>query len=334
MRVGSDWRWRQGQHGHWRQEQGWHWRWAAAAVFIIFCLLTVLQAVSAEPLDRTFKECGDCPAMIGIPAGSFLMGSPASEPGRFDTEGPQHHVTVAAFALGQHDVTSAEFLAFLRETGYQPAPCDPLLNFGWHSPGNGVAAPPGNGDPPLWPASCLNWHDAKAYVAWLNGKVRGLPSAAAWRNKSVGTGPYRLPSEAEWEYAARAGTSTARWWGEGIGHDKANCDGCGSAWDGKLLAPVGSFDANPFGLYDMLGNTWQWVEDCWHESYAGAPADGSAWDGGGGQGGSCRKHVLRGGSWANVPVLVRAAARIGADAKGSDSDWSNYAGFRVARSLP
>jgi formylglycine-generating enzyme required for sulfatase activity len=328
MRVGSDWLWRL----------------VAVTVFVLFCLLTVLQAASAEPLERSFKECGDCPLMIGIPGGSFVMGSPAGEHGRFDAEGPQHRVTVPAFALGQQDVTSADFLRFLRETGYQPAPCDPLLNFGWRSPGHGIAYTPGNGDPPLWPASCLSWKDAKAYIAWLNGKVRDLPSAAAWHKTGAATGPYRLPSEAEWEYAARAGTTAARWWGEGIGHDNANCDGCGSAWDGRLLAPVGSFGPNQFGLYDMLGNVWQWVEDCWHENYVGAPDDGGAWrddagkrgrrDGGPAQAGDCRKHVLRGGSWANVPILVRAAARIGADGGGKDSDWSNYAGFRIARSLP
>lgn len=287
------------------------------------------EQIDRGQVDRQFRECAVCPVMVAIPSGSFTMGSPPGEPGRFDAEGPQHRVTIRAFALGQQDVTSDEFLTFLRETGYQPLPCDPLLGFGWHSPGHGLAYAPGLGDPPLWPASCLNWNDAKAYIAWLNGKVHGLASAAASRHGKADDGPYRLPTEAEWEYAARAGTQTARWWGPGIGRGHANCDGCGSEWDGRLLSPVGSFGPNAFGLYDMLGNVWQWVEDCWHDNYAGAPDDGSAW-----LHGDCRKHVLRGGSWSNVPIFVRAASRIGADTRGTDSDWSNYAGFRVARRLP
>ncbi|HVJ31960.1 MAG TPA: formylglycine-generating enzyme family protein [Terriglobia bacterium] len=300
-----------------------------AAGPLIVAALGGANRLQAEQIDRQFRECTVCPVMVAIPSGDFVMGSPRGEPGRFDSEGPQHRVTIRAFALGQHDVTSEEFLTFLRETGYQPLPCDPRLNLGWHSPGHGLAYAPGISDPRLWPASCLNWRDAKAYIAWLNGKVRGLPSAAISRHGRLDDGPYRLPTEAEWEYAARAGTRAARWWGAAIGSDHANCDGCGSAWDGRLLAPVGSFGPNAFGLYDMLGNVWQWVEDCWHENYVGAPDDGSAW-----LQGDCRKHVLRGGSWSNVPIFVRAASRIGADTLGTDSDWSNYAGFRVARTLP
>ena len=261
--------------------------------------------------------------MLGIPAGSFVMGSPASERGRFDAEGPQHPVSVRAFALGKYPVTNDEFLAFLRETAYQPKPCDPILGLTWQSPGRGLAYPPGTIQPPRDPAVCLSWNDAQAYLSWLNGKVRGRASAAGNSN------PYRLPSEAEWEYAARAGTTTARWWGEGIGTGNANCNGCGSRWDGKEIADVGSFRPNPFGLPDMLGNIWQWTGDCWNESYVGAPKDGSAWTTG-----DCSRHVLRGGSWANIPVFVRSAARIKGDAGGKDFDYSSYAGFRVARTLP
>ena len=153
--------------------------------------------------------------------------------------------------------------------------------------------------------------------------------AGLHRPENSRNGPYRLPTEAEWEYAARAGTTTARWWGDGIGTGEANCNGCGSKWDGQLIAPVGTFGPNPFGLYDMLGNVWQWVEDCWHESYVGAPTDGSAW-----QSGDCGKRVLRGGSWSNVPIYIRSASRSRSVAAGGDVDYSNYAGFRVARSLP
>ena len=262
--------------------------------------------------------------MVAIPAGKFVMGSPATEAGRFDNEGPQHVVSLQAFALGKYDVTTAQFLTFLRETRYQPAPCDPILGLRWRTSLQGVVYPPAETNPPLEPATCLSWNDAQTYIKWLNGKVRGLPSAPR-----TGPGPYRLPSEAEWEYAVRAGTTTARWWGDAVGTDKANCNGCGSRWDGKLIAPVGSFGPNPFGLDDVLGNVWEWVEDCWNESYVGAPADGRAWTTG-----DCGKRVMRGGSWSNVPVFIRAATRTRGDAAGRDFDYSIYAGFRVARTLP
>jgi formylglycine-generating enzyme required for sulfatase activity len=252
------------------------------------------------------------------------MGSPANEPGRFDTEGPQHDVTVKAFALGKYNVTVEEFLLFLKETGYRPEPCNPTLNLGWRSPGNGLAYPPFVGQPARWPAACLDWRDAQAYVAWLNDKVKAQRPELAGRG-----GPYRLPSEAEWEFAARAGTTTARWWGADIGAGRANCNGCGSPYDYKVLAEVDAFPPNPFGLYGMLGNVWQWTEDCWHESYAGAPADGSAWTED-----FCDRHVIRGGSWNNLPIFVRSAARGGSIANGGEYDYSGVAGFRLARTLP
>jgi len=294
------------------------------ALLSLALIAVASAALEQEKPDREFRECAQCPVMVGIPGGSFTMGSPAREPGRFESEGPQHAVSVRAFALGKYDVTNEEFLAFLRETGYQPAPCDPILGLTWESPGHGLAYPPGHVSPPRWPAVCLSWHDAQAYIAWLNGKARARASLAA-RSE----GPYRLPSEAEWEYAARAGTTAARWWGEAIGTGNADCNGCGSRWDGKEIADAGSFKPNPFGLYDMLGNVWQWTQDCWNESYVGAPRDGSAWTAG-----DCAKRVLRGGSWTNVPAFVRSAARSRADASGRDFDYSSNAGFRVARTLP
>jgi formylglycine-generating enzyme required for sulfatase activity len=262
--------------------------------------------------------------MVEIPAGRFAMGSPAHEAGRFQNEGPQHVVTVRAFALGKYDVTSEEFLTFLRATGYQPKPCNPILDMQWHSPGKDLAWPPYDEEPRRWPASCLDWHDANAYIAWLNKEARAEHPQLARR-----TGPYRLPSEAEWEYAARAGTTTARWWGDAIGTNNAVCNGCGSAVDDSELADVDSFPPNPFGLADMLGNVWQWTADCWHDSYVGAPSDGSAWKSAG-----CDKHVLRGGSWDNLPVFVRSAARSSSSADGGEYDYSSLAGFRVARDLP
>ena len=303
-------------------------RWSPAIISSVVLIATglVLSPVAnpQEKSEREFQECSECPVMVGIPGGNFVMGSPDGEPGRFDTEGPLHRVSVRPFALGKYNVTSKEFLIFLKETGYQPAPCDPIQKLTWRSPGRGLAYPPYVGEPPLWPAVCLDWKDAQAYLAWLNAKVQRERPALAGR-----PGPYRLPSEAEWEYAARAGTTTARWWGEAIGIGNANCNGCGSQYDYRLLADVGSFTPNPFGLYGMLGNAWQWTDDCWHESYFGAPDDGSAWTAE-----NCGKHVIRGGSWTNVPIFVRSAARSGSGANGKDYDYSSLAGFRVARTLP
>ena len=295
------------------------------------CLTTMMLAIFASPpgmaqdrKDREFQECTGCPLMVGIPSGAFVMGSPADEPGRFDAEGPQHHVTIRAFALGKFDVTTAEFLTFLRDTGYQPEPCNKMLTLGWQSPGNGRAYARSDAEPPAWPATCVGWKDALAYIDWLNLKARAAHPELARRG-----GPYRLPSESEWEFAARAGTVTSRWWGNSIGTNNANCNGCGSKSDDRVLTDVDSFAPNPFGLYGMLGNAWQWTADCWHKSFVGAPGDGSAWTGV-----DCGKHVLRGGSWDNVPIFVRSAARTAGSGTGGEYDYSSLAGFRVARSLP
>ncbi len=282
------------------------------------------QAVDAAPekpprsAGEVFRDCPSCPEMVVLPAGRFTMGSPVRETGRFDSEGPQHGVTVRGFALGKYPITEEEFTVFLAATGYQPAPCDRILDKTWRSPGGGIVFPPGYADLPRQPAVCVNWKDTQAYIAWLNGT-----------HNSAGSAPYRLPSEAEWEYAARAGTTTARWWGEGLGSNNANCHGCGSAWDNHLIAPVGSFRANAFGLYDVLGNTWEWTADCWNENYTGAPADGSAWTAG-----DCGKRVMRGGSWSNLPAFIRSAARSRGNVGGGDFDYSSYVGFRLAKSLP
>lgn len=292
------------------------------AALLLFLALSIGSLAGAAATEKPFQECPDCPELVVVPAGTFQMGSPASEPGRFDTEAPRHAVTLKAFAIGKYNVTVEQFLSFLRQTGYQPAPCNRYLELSWQSPGHNLAYPPSGVETPRDPASCLSWNDAQAYVAWLNQQVHASGHAAP------GEGPYRLPSEAEWEYAARAGTGTSRWWGDAIGHGKANCNGCGSPWDNTMFAPVGSFGPNPFGLYDMLGNVWQWTADCWHESYTGAPADGSPW-----QTAGCAKRVLRGGSWSSLPALIRSAARSGAAADGSDADYATYAGFRVVRSI-
>lgn len=142
------------------------------------------------------------------------------------------------------------------------------------------------------PAIRMNWKDAVAYAEWLSRKTGKR---------------YRLPTEAEWEYAARGGKETRYWWGDDMVQGKANCDGCGSQWDGKQTAPVGSFQPNPFGLYDTAGNVWEWVQDCWHENYEGAPKDGTAWKKEGG--GDCGRCVLRAGSLSYKPGFVRSSYR-------------------------
>ena len=179
----------------------------------------------------------------------FVMGSPRDERGRDSRgrEGPQHSVAIPrAFAVGKYEVTFDEWDACVDDggcRGYKP------IDKGW-----------GRGKQPV---INVTWEDAQAYIDWLSTKT-GIA--------------YRLPTEAEWEYVARAGSTKAYWWGDDVGRNNANCNGCGSQWDGKRTAPVGSFKANPFGLYDTAGNVFEWVQDCWHDSYKGTPPlNGSAW---------------------------------------------------------
>jgi formylglycine-generating enzyme required for sulfatase activity len=245
-----------------------------------------------KPKD-TFKECTNCPEMIVVPAGSFTMGSPASEPGHDPKESPQHTVTFARqFAVGRFALTFDEWDACVADGGcfgYKPS------DAGW-----------GTGRRPVINVS---WDDAKAYVTWLSRKTGK---------------PYRLLMEAEYEYAARAGSQSAYYWGNDIGKGNANCNSCGSQWDGKQTAPVGSFAANAFGLYDMAGNVLEWVEDCINNNYNGAPTDGSAWTSG-----NCNARVGRGGSWDDAPQVLRSAFRGG----GTPGVRLSGLGFRVGRTL-
>ncbi len=253
-------------------------------------VLSFGEACALKPKD-VFRECTDCPAMVVVPAGKFTMGSPATERGRDDDEGPQHEVTIAKpFAVAKFDGTFAEWDACVAVGG-----CPQASDGGF---GRGTR-----------PAINVDWDEARQYVAWLS-KMTGEP--------------YRLLSEAEWEYTARAGTTTAYYWGDVIGKGKANCKDCGSQWDAKGTSPVGSFEPNGFGLYDMAGNVWQWVEDCYHYYYNGAPSDGSAWTLG-----DCSGPVVRGGSWFDGPQVLRSADRdsLTADGRGY------YVGFRVGRTL-
>ena len=177
----------------------------------------------------------------------------------------------AAFAIGRYTVTFDEYDDYAKANNIKP-PEDQ----GW---GRGAR-----------PVINVSWQQANEYVRWL----------AAQTGKA-----YRLPSEAEWEYAARAGTETAYWWGDEIGTNRANCAGSGSQWSGKQTAPVGAFPPNPWGLHDTAGNVWEWVQDPWHGNYAGAPTDGSVWA----QGGKGEYRVLRGGSWVGLQDFARASSR-------------------------
>ena len=209
----------------------------------------------------------------------------------FTEEGPVHRVTITkTFSLGVYETTFAEWDACRRAGGCTHHPNDG----GWGRETR--------------PVVNVSWKDAQQYVRWLSRKTGER---------------YRLPSESEWEYAARAGTTTRYWWGNSRGRGRAHCFGCGSHWDDDRTAPVGSFGANPFDLHDVHGNVWEWVDDCWHGSYAKAPGDGSAWT----RGGECGRRVLRGGSWPYSPRGVRGAVRLGVSSGIRNDD----VGFRVAR---
>jgi formylglycine-generating enzyme required for sulfatase activity len=244
------------------------------------------QTAVPEP-GEVFRDCPDCAEMVVVPAGDFEMGSR-------DTpfESPPHQVTIGApFAIARRETTFSEWDACVADGGCPYRPGD----YGW-----------GRGNQPVIDVS---WQDAKSFVDWLTRKTG--------RN-------YRLPSEAEWEYAARAGTKSKFWWGKDSGKSNANCDGCGEVSLHKTM-PAGSFRPNGFGLYDTSGNAYEWVADCWNDSYAKAPKDGSAWTSG-----QCSQRVLRGGSFANKSNAATSAARFR-----YDFDVRYYAnGFRVARNLP
>lgn len=259
------------------------------------------QTTSGPKAGSSFRDCTDCPEMVWLPKGRFTMGSPNSESGHSVNEGPQHEVNINYdLAVGKYAVTFDEWAACVN--------------------GGGCASKPNPGDSG-WgrgrrPVIDVSWNDAKEYVAWLSRKT----------GKS-----YRLLSEAEWEYAARGGTTTPFYTGECINTSQANHDGrddynrCG-AKTGTYLAKtqaVGSYAPNAWGMYDMAGNVWQWVEDVYHNNYSGAPSDGSAWVSGGDQ----LRRVLRGGSWNYDPANLRSANRFRNNAAVSYVSF----GFRLAR---
>lgn len=249
----------------------------------------------AAPLPRLpgslFRECPDCPEMVVIPPGGFSMGAQD-----FNDEQPVHRVTIDyALAVGRFEVTQAE----------------------WHGV---MGTNPSAFKAPRNPVEQVSWHDAQDFIRCLNFRIKPTQSLAA-----SSLGPYRLLTEAEWEYAARAGSTTAYPWGDTIGSDNANCARCGFPWEGRQSAAVGSFPANAFGLHDMIGNVEEWTQDCYAYSYRGTPSDGGARIGPD----TCYR-VNRGGSWFDHPRDLRSAARNG-DSPGYRND---NLGFRVARPLP
>ena len=250
-----------------------------------------------QPFSDDLQQGGAGPEMLYIPGGTFMMGSPDSEVGRSDDEGPQHQVTLGDFFIGRDEVTFAQYDAFCEATGR-----DKPGDAGW-----------GRGERPIINVS---WEDAQAYAVWLTAQTGG---------RFI----YRLPTEAEWEYAARAETTTAYWWGDDIGQANTNCDGdCGDNFE--YTAPVGSFDANAWGLRDTVGNVWEWVQDWYVDSYPATaqknpvgPDEGSRWI-------LRARRVRRGGAWGSYPRSVRSARRAWAV-----PDYRNhYVGFRLARTDP
>jgi formylglycine-generating enzyme required for sulfatase activity len=286
--IAAQWRW-------WRTDRPF----LAANMWPYVLTPAAEQALRPDP-NQSFRECAPkqqdkdyCPDMVVVPAGSFMMGSPATEQGHTKPEEPLHQVTIAKpFAVSKYELTFDEW--------------DTCVNYG--------DCPQGVSDGGFGrvqrPVIFVTWDDAQRYAAWLS-KMTGKP--------------YRLLTEAEYEYATRAGTQTAYPWGDDIGKNSANCTGCGSKWDARQTAPVGSFKPNAFGLYDMVGNVFEWVEDCAHNNYDGAPADGSAWI----EGGDCKSRVDRGGAWNFAPDSLRSADR---DTSATGYRIDNL-GFRVGRTL-
>ncbi len=277
--------------------------------------------VTHEPGD-VWRDCAACPLVTALPGGVFTMGSPESEVGRYNRESPAHEVTIdEPFAIGVYEITRNEYDAFVRDTGYASGEESCLVNEGqvwaeraghnWRT----LAFP----QTVRHPVVCISWDDAVAYVAWLSRRTREN---------------YRLPTAAEWEYAARAGTTTPWHWGESTAFQCQYANGADEATDfpwrapcndgSAKTAPVGSLEANAFGLYDTLGNAWEWVQDCFNWTYIGAPTDGDAWEEG-----DCSARVMRGASWASTPKYLRVAHRAGAQ----PSFRSDYTGFRVVRTM-
>ncbi len=274
---------------------------AAVAGSITTARIGISEMGVTRALSNAAQPCtyvpGEGPQMVIIPAGVFTMGSSAGDANARPDEFPAHNVSISKdFAIGRCEVTYEAFAHFTESTGREFPP-----DKGW-----------GRGRRPV---TYVTWQEAVAYADWLSNQTGKR---------------YRLPTEAEWEYVARAGTPTDYWWGDDIRQDGqvwANCDGCGSQWDNRQTSPVGSFVPNAFGVYDTAGNVHEWVQDCWHDNYQGAPVDGSARLEA--DSGDCARRVIRGGSWYNTPRYLRSAIRF----RSYPDERDNYLGFRLAQDL-
>ncbi len=271
-----------------RDPRTWH-RIAAGAILCGVVSFSFPAIATDDPgPGESLRDCPQCPEMVVVPAGSFIMG--ANE--RHKNERPAHKVAFAnAFAIGKYEVTFDEWQACLDDGGCSTQPDD-------HKWGREQR-----------PVMNVTHADTVGYTQWLAQKTGKV---------------YRLPSDAEWEYAARAGTDSAFWWGDEAGVNRANCRDCGSEWSKKSSRPVGSFAPNPWNLFDTSGNVWEWVADCWNPTHDGAPEDGSTR-----LDGDCRIRVMRGGSWYYFSKNSRSAWRWKNDARVR----SYGIGFRVLREL-
>ena len=290
-----------------------------------------VRANPAREPGGTFKDCDVCPEMLVIPAGRFVMGAaPEEEQSEKLSETvrnhsqPRHGVEVARFSAGKFEVTRRQYRAFVDASGRSGEGCFVWIDgkFEFENDLSANWRNPGYAQEDSHPATCISWRDAKAYVVWLSQRTGKA---------------YRLLTEAEWEYAARAGTTTRRFWGDDGDQSCAYANGADQTTKAQVpgwnyliancndryayTAPVGSYRANAFGLYDMLGNVGEWMEDCWNENYNSAPTDGRAWTAG-----NCSQRVLRGGSWNNNPQNLRAANRN----RNTTANRNNNNGFRVA----
>jgi formylglycine-generating enzyme required for sulfatase activity len=294
-------------------------------VAMVICALCTAGIASAQPADRaepgqTFAECRNCPEMIILPAGSFTMGSPADEALRRDNE-PQSTITFpTAFAIARTPVTWDQWESCVRDNWCDGIAVETALSSLPDGEPNPDFRDRGRGSRPVVGVS---WFDAQAFVGWLNAKA-GADDA------------YHLPSEAEWEYAARAGTTTAFPWGAELDYNYGNFGNDGEGLGGKAegrdvwldeTSPVASFPPNDFGVYDMHGNIFEWTEDCYEADRAHAPTDGTA-----NKEGNCANRVFRSGTFLSNPYMQRSARR-GAPYPATRRG-RNYLGFRVAKTLP
>ena len=297
--------------------------WPMAATLCAWLAITPASGqadrAASQPGHR-FQECRNCPEMVVLPPGTFKIGSPLDEPLRRDNE-PQKEITIArSFALSRTSVTWDQWESCVRDSACDGSAIDAALRTGANGEPNAEYRDWGRGARPVVGVS---WYDAQVFVGWLNAKTDEDDA-------------YRLPSEAEWEYAARAGTTTAFPWGPELDHDHGNFGAAAGGLGGKAegrdvwvdeTAPVASFPPNAFGLYDMHGNIFEWTEDCYEADRSHTPADGSA-----NKEGNCANRVFRNGTFLSNPYMQRSARR-GAPYPATQRG-RNYLGFRVAKTLP